>query len=750
MAKKTIKEEIPIIPTEPIKISIEEFLHENGLSYAHYVLTQRALLGSAGLKPVDSRILYGMKEMNLKPGSTKAKAARISGEVMGKYHPHAASSIEGALARMGQSFNTRVPLIEYQGELGTVPGDSAAAPRYWEATLNSAGYELVRDVDNHACDMIYTETGEYMEPAELPVRWPVGIINGSNGIAVGYACSLPPHNPDEVIDACIAFLENKIKEPEDVLNYIKGPDFPTGGQLMGLDGVKEYMTTGKGTYIVRGKYKIDQLPRGRTQITFYELPYQVSPESVKEAIAKAQSKNGSFKEISEVKELSSGEEGTKLAIYIKSGSNIENVLNELWKKTPCESKQSANITVLLDGVPAPNTTMIELINQFINQKIGSFVKGNSYKAEQLSKQLHKLNGLIAIQVDIDKAINIIRNSKTDTIAKKELEKEFNIDDIQADAILEMKLRQLTQSDKLELMKKAKSIEDELNYIRKCLEDPKTQKKVIIQELQAVKKIISDERRTEILGITNEELANNAKEQAKQERTLQKDIECYINFKDNQVWKTTAETKDSYLKTTSLGQIYSVLSDGNLIPVSVESIPVSSKASVESLVKGAKNSVALISAINPVFIATKEGNGNIIKPPFKEGPFASLLPEDEIISAYELVNVDDFDVAIVSEEAKLLRFPLKSVRQTKQGAGLVKISGLETPIVDVCLIKEFDILVTETPNEIKYTDEEDCPSKSRGGKGYLIHKSKEKINSFYILNDVPKEYITPRSGKGQKK
>lgn len=748
MAKKDIAEDLFINNSNiPEEISIDEFLHQNGLEYAHYVLTDRALISDDGIKPVNRRLLYAMYNMGLKPGGKKTKANRIVGETIGKFHPHGNLSVSAALARMGQTFSLRVPLLDVQGSVGFVTGDSPAADRYWEATLNKAAWELLKEIGNKAAVMVPTEDGEGVEPYKLPITWPIGIINGSQGIAVGYASSMPSHNPNEVMDACIAYLKGKVNNTKQLMKYIKGPDFPTGGELIGVDGVEEYFETGKGSFTVRGKYKINELPRGRYSIEFYELPYQVSAEQVKEAINKGQSneKKPRFKEISEVKDLTDNKSGLKLVIYVKSGSNIHSVLEELWKFTPCQSKFSVNATILLEDKPNPETSMLQMIEQFIQFRTSTFIKKSNYELRKLQKEFHRLSGILKVLVDIDKAIEIIRNAESSEIAQEQLIKHFGIDEEQATSILGMRLRSLTLSDKNELYSKCDSIEESLKHLSSILSSEDLIKKEIIKELQETKKIIGDERKTSITGVTNEDLALAAKEAQRQEKLLLKDVTCDVSvLADNSVVMTLGEEISQLklpikysIQTTSQGTFYVFSKDGDCIEAQVNSLQPNTPVSPTLFGLKDNKFAGITNNVLETLFVTNFGNGNIARNNIKSGKLTTLLPMEEIVFL-QPISDDEYnskEIVLITEDGTISKTAVKNIRKSGFGSGtviimkdaMVKDGTLTTPNLD-------EILVTVSNNEVKLTLESDCPSKNRGGKGYNLHKLKagDKIKSIQTL------------------
>lgn len=742
MSKNEIKEQVDFTEHQkaPIKISVEDFLHTNGLEYSYYVIKDRALISEDGIKPVNRRILYGMHQMKLKPGSKKFKAAYIAGEVAGKYHPHGPSSVEGALARMGQSFNMRIPLLDYQGALGLVSGDTPASSRYWEASLNEAAWELVRDIDENACEMKYTETGQFLEPVNLPIRYPVGIILGTQGIAVGYSSTIPPHNPDEVLNACIAHYKGKLKNPKDVMKYIYGPDFPTGGVVIGSDGVEDYIVKGNGTFTLRGKYVINKLSRGRSEITFNELPYQISPEQIIKEIQNVQQKKGLLKDISEAKDLSDARKGLRLVIYLKSGSNPDILIEDLFKHTSCEVKFSVNNTILLNNKPNQNTSILTMIEQFNQFKKECYIRKTNYKITSLEKDLKKYEGLLSVLLDVDKAIKIIRDSDSAEIANKLLQKTFKIDEEQSNHILSMRLRQLTKADRNEIITKHKTLQEELNNLKNILNDESLLIKEIIKELEQTRKVISDPRRTELSTIKNSEVEELAKEKAKQERLLSKDVECYIHIlEDNTVIKSlSSEVSEDVLvvdsfKTTSLAKPFVIYEDGTLKQITLDSLHLDTPTDLSTIGINVKDFRGFVDTNNfGTFIATNFGNVNITKNKgAKEGRFITLLPLESIIYTKQYNNEEDLIVNMLTPDNKVSRFPITQVRSSGIGSGT--IVGNKLGCVSCYIGTTNDKVFVQSTHKYNISSSYEYPIKNRGGQGVMSFKLDKNESALKVFS-----------------
>lgn len=726
------------------ELTIKEFTDENALPYAYYTILNRALIPEDGLKPVQRRIIYSMFLDGVRNGKMM-KAATIAANTMGRVHPHGNASIEEALARLGQTFVMRVPLIEVQGSVGFLTGDAPASARYWEGSLSEAAVELVKNIKNNSVPMSRNFSDTMDEPVLLPVNWPSGIINGTDGIAVGYASSIPPHNPNEVMDACIARLEGKINNLEDLMQYIKGPDFPTYGEVMGTDGIKEYLETGSGSFIVRGKYTINPLSRGRNEIIFTELPYQVSAGQVMTAIKKAQTDKNKLKDISEAKDLSGMDTGLKLSIYVKAGANPKIVLEDLWKLTPCEQSISVNSTVLINSKPE-RVGMIVLLDQFLTFKEQCFVRSTEFKISELEKEIEKLEGIIAVLLDVDKAIKIIRSSSDEEVASTKLQKTFKINENQAKYILQMQLRTLTKSDRDKTMERANDLKNELTRLNNILDNDDLLKDEIIKELKETKEKIASDRMTSINDITIQDIKEASIEQKKQEKALAKNINCYLTVLCNNHIIKTIDTFDKRLdipidKTIiakSLDNIYLIDKNADVIKYEIPNLPIDTNSPVD--IMGVKNdnlsSVVYDNNIIGVLSVTNKGLVNITKSPIREGVKLVNLEDDEYLVYSAPITQEEYDnkiIMLLAEDGNLAKFKLSTVRLAGQGSGLINGMNNEK-VVGAIISDDSGEIITYSDKSIKLTSIVDIPTTGRGVKGSMLHKPiKEELLTGILLN-----------------
>ena len=726
------------------KSSMKEFMQSDYLPYAHYTIQDRALVGADGLKPVQRRGLWTLWKMGLKASGGTKKANTVYGSTIGDYHPHGPASVSAAMAKLGQWFTSRVRTIEVQGSVGTETGDSPSADRYYEIKLSEAGELLIEDVSNNAAVMIPNYSNEKGKeiPEQFPIKWPYDIINGGKGIAVGYATDMVPHNPTEVMNAVIERMKGNLNTTKKLLSIMKGPDMPTGGQLLGLDGVKEYYETGTGSFIIRGTYEINPLPRGRHEIVFNSLPYQIAPTTIQAEIKKVQTKKNKLKDITEIKNLTDMDTGVKFVIYVKAGANPQLVLEELFNETSLQSRYNVNNVVLIDGKPQV-ATMFDLIDKFIVFREECFERKTKHRLKVISKELLKANSLTSILLDIDKAIEIIRKSEDSDVAKTKLMKHFKIEEEGALYVLSMRLQQLTKQDKLALKNRINNLLEEEKSLKEILSSEENLKKAIISELQTTKKIIGDNRRTVVTDITNEELVELQKNAKKQERLLGKDVECNVVVMPNRTIYKTIEDKVldeklpiSYkLKTTSQGKLFALMKNGKLKEIDVDAILLDNFTEISALgVKPENVSAILPTELNEnekILIVTDFGNVNIFKN--IKDPFIKLILGEEII--YSKVITDDdkiYDLAILSEDGMLAKFPIEKIRESNSGSGTIAGMKVAKKATDATIVKPKDLIVTIGTKTIKVTENDIVPSTNRGVKGSMLHKpiKDEEIINIY--------------------
>lgn len=475
-----------------IKIDINETMKSSYIDYSMSVIVARALPDVRdGFKPVHRRILYGMMELGNTFDKPHKKCARIVGEVLGKYHPHGDSSVYGALVRLAQPWAMRCTLVDGQGNFGSVDGDSPAAMRYTEARLTKAGEAMMDDLYKETVDFQNNFDDSLREPTVMPTRIPNLLVNGASGIAVGMATNIPTHNLGEVIDGCVAYIDNPEITSMELMKYVKAPDFPTGGIICGLDGVKDAYETGKGRIVVRSKVEIES-DVNHDKIVVHEIPYNVNKAELIKKIADLVNEKR-IEGISNVND-ESDREGMRIVIDVKREANANVILNKLYKMTELQSSFSVNTIALVKGRPKL-LTLRDCIKYFVEHRHDVVIRRTIFDKRKAEERAHILKGLIIASDNIDEVVHIIRAAKSPQEAISELMKRFELDDIQAKAIVEMRLRQLTGLEQDKLHAEYDDLMKLINYLNGILNDPELCKKVMKDELLEVKEKWSDERRT---------------------------------------------------------------------------------------------------------------------------------------------------------------------------------------------------------------------------------------------------------------
>ena len=483
-----------------IKINIEEEMKSSYIDYSMSVIVARALPDVRdGLKPVHRRILYGMMELGNTSDKAYKKSARIVGEVLGKYHPHGDSSVYGALVRMAQDWAMRYPLVDGQGNFGSIDGDSAAAMRYTEARLKKLGEDMMTDLYKETVDFTNNFDDTLQEPTVMPTRIPNLLVNGASGIAVGMATNMPTHNLAEVIDACVAYIDNNEIDTDGLMQYVKAPDFPTGGYIYGISGVREAYETGRGRVIMRAKTEIESHPT-HDKIIVNEIPYNVNKRELIEHIASLVNEK-KIEGISYVND-ESDREGMRIVIDVKRDANAGVVLNKLFKMTALQSSFSVNNIALVKGRPKC-LTLKDMIKCFVEHRHEVVIRRTQFELRKAKERAHILEGLIIASDNIDEVVRIIRAAKTPNEAIQNLMNRFELSEIQARAIVEMRLRQLTGLMQDQLHAEYEELMKQIAYLEEILVNDELCKKVIKDELEEVKAKYGDPRRSEIVYASEE-------------------------------------------------------------------------------------------------------------------------------------------------------------------------------------------------------------------------------------------------------
>ena len=485
-----------------VQVNLEEQMKSAYIDYSMSVIVSRALPDVRdGLKPVHRRILYDMSaELNLYSDKPTRKSARIVGDVLGKFHPHGDSSVYEAMVRMAQDWSMRYPLVEGQGNFGSMDGDSPAAMRYTEARMQKITDEVMADIDKETIDWTLNFDDTIKEPSVLTTKIPLLLVNGASGIAVGMATNMAPHNLGEVVDACCAYIDNPECACEELLDYVKGPDFPTGAIIYGYEGVKEALLTGRGRVVMRAKTEIEHTASGRECIVITEIPYMVNKAEMIKKIADLINEK-KIEGISYIND-ESDRQGMRIVIILKQDAVASVVLNTLYKNTPLQSSFAVNNIALVNGRPQL-LNLKELIHHFVEHRHDVIIRRSRYDLQKAEERLHIVNGLLIAQDNIDEVVHIIRSSKTGDEAKARLQERFGLSELQTSAILEMRLRQLTGLQREQLLAEHDELVKTIDYLTAVLQSVDMQMQIIKDELQEMKEKYGDERRSEIVYASEE-------------------------------------------------------------------------------------------------------------------------------------------------------------------------------------------------------------------------------------------------------
>ena len=676
-------------------IELIEELSESFLEYSYSVIYARALPDARdGLKPVQRRIIFQMGEMGLRPDRGHVKSARVSGEVMGKLHPHGDGAIYDAMVRMAQPFTLRVPLIDGHGNFGSLD-DGPAAARYTETRLAPAALLMNEGLDEDTVDFKPNYDAQLSEPEVLPAAFPNLLVNGSAGIAVGMATNMAPHNMREVIAGAIALLNNTKLESADLMKYIPGPDLPTGGIIMGTDGIKEAYETGRGSFKTRARVTIESVSPRKLALVVTELPYLVGPERVIEKI-KDGVNSKKLQGIADVIDLTDRTNGMKLVIELKTGFDPNVVLDLLYRFTPLEESFSINNVSLVEGRPE-TLGLRDMLGVYLAHRVVVTKRRSENRLGKKLARLHLVEGLLKAILSIDEVIKIIRTADEVDEARSNLMKRFTLSEIQAEYILELKLRRLTKFSKLELDTEAKNLAKEIAELQKILSSEKNLKEVVSRELQEVSDKYGDDRRTTISdGITEIKPVSAAKASAIDAQLA--DSPCHIILTaSGQVLRTLepaspgAKRKKhdairNQVSTTTRSDIGFLTSDGVMhrvhasdIPATDGSFDAASSVSVAEFLGLAKNTKVLgafeLDEDTTIALGTQLGHVKRIAgdwAPKSEFEVISLKPGDCLVGA--ALSTDTDELIFITDDAQLLRFQADAVRP--QGRGAAGMAGIK--------------------------------------------------------------------------
>lgn len=678
-----------------VDIDVEQEMQGAFLEYAYSVIYSRALPDARdGLKPVQRRILYTMHDMGLRPDRGHVKCGRIVGEVMGKLHPHGDGAIYDTLVRMAQPFSMRVPLVDGHGNFGSLD-DGPAAYRYTEARLDSSALLMVNGLDEDTVDFVPNYDNQLTQPEVLPAAFPNLLVNGASGIAVGMATNIPPHNLVEVIGAARHLISHPSATLEDLMRFVPGPDLPTGGRIVGLDGVREAYTGGRGTFRTRATTRIEQVTPRRQGIIVTELPYLVGPEKVIDKITdlvKAKKLTG----IADVTDLSDRDKGLRLVIEVKGGFNAEAVLEQLYRLTPMEDSFGINNVALVEGQPR-TLGLRELLEVFVNFRFDVVRRRTTFRRKKASDRLHLVEGLLIAILDIDEVIAVIRASDDTAMARERLMSVFDLTQIQTDYILEMPLRRLTKFSKLELDQEKAELENTIAELTAILEDDAKLRKVVSAELADVAKRFGTPRRTVLL-----ESAGLPAAASKAAPLEVSDDPCRVLLSSTGLLARTSNAEPlpapdparraqhdvlvSCIAATVRGEVAALTNTGRMVRLPVLDMPalpptssapsLSGGAAVTeflSLEKGERVLALTSLATDSAGVALGTARGVVKRvaldyPSNKDSwEVIGLRDGDEVVGAVELPH-EECDLVFVTSDAQLLRFGADKVRPQGRAAG----------------------------------------------------------------------------------
>ena len=777
MADKDKTEEAGIEGNKVVARTITSEMKDSFIDYAMSVITDRALPDVRdGLKPVHRRILYAMNEIGLSATAKTKKSASVVGEVMGKYHPHGDSSIYEAMVKMAQDFSMRYPLIIGQGNFGSIDGDGAAAMRYTESKMSRIAGEMVKDIDKDTIDFRPNYDGTKSEPVVLPSIAPNLLLNGTLGIAVGMATNIPPHNLGEVVDATIHLADNPEAATEDLLEFIKGPDFPTGGVIFNEKDIHHAYATGRGGVVVRGVAEITESKSGQSQIVITEIPYRVNKaEGLLEKIADLVRD----KKIEGIKGLR--DESTKdirVVVELKQGSQPQKILNSLYKHTQLEETFHFNLVALVDGVPQ-TLSLKSFLSEFLKHREVVVIRRTKFDLSQAEAREHILLGLKKALDHIDQIIKLIRASKTVDDARASLMKEFKFSELQANAILEMRLQKLAGLERQKIEDELKEVQALIKELKDLLASPKKILKVIKDELIALKEKYGDDRRTKVIKgpvktlsvedmVPEEENAlvltaggyikrTNPDEYKRQKRGGVGVVDLDTKEEDFVTSFLTASTHADLLFFTDKGKAYQIkmydIPEGRRATRGksiMNFISLSDDEKVTSILAMPKNAKDLVGSL---FLVTKDGvTKKVSAKSFHDvrssGIIAIKLSSGDRLISAGLVEKND-DISIVTKEGQSIRFKETGVREMGRAAGgvrAIKLAGKDE-VIGAHVIKsgwkDAHLLVISANGYGKRTELSEYKVQGRGGSGILTSKVTDKTGKVIgsqVVNGEEEEVI----------
>ncbi|MEJ5351656.1 MAG: DNA gyrase subunit A [Melioribacteraceae bacterium] len=746
-----------------IPVSLEEEMKSSYIDYAMSVIVARALPDVRdGLKPVHRRVLFGMHELGLAYNKPYKKSARIVGEVLGKYHPHGDSAVYDTMVRMVQDFSLRYPLIDGQGNFGSIDGDSPAAMRYTEARLAKIADEMLRDLDKNTVDFVPNFDDTLQEPSVLPSYLPNLLVNGSSGIAVGMATNIPPHNLNEVVDGLVALIDNPKMKPEDLMKYVKAPDFPTGGIIYGYDGVREAYLTGRGRIILRAKANIETLKNDRENIVITEIPYQVNKAALIEKIAELVRDN-KVDGIANIRD-ESDRDGLRIVIEMKRDGQPAVTLNQLFKHTQMQVTFGVIMLALVNGVPKV-LTLQQMMQHFLDHRMNVLIRRTKFDLDAAERRAHILEGYIIALDNIDAVIETIKKSRDVETAKHNLMRKFKLSEIQAKAILDMRLQRLTGLERKKIEDEYKETIKLIERLKGILESEKKRKQIIKEELIQLKEKYGDERRTEIIYdfkefslediIAEEDVVVTISHQGFIKRFP---VSGYRRQARGGKGVTGAGTKDEdfieHMFIASTHHYIMFFTDkGKCYWLKVHEIPEGGRAakgrSILNLIEKDKDekitafvTVKEFSDDKYVVMVTEKGTikktvlsaySNIRRGGINA---INLVPGDRLIEAK--LSDGNNDIIIGTRNGMAIRFNEKDVRdmgRTATGVRGIKL-GKNDAVIGMIVVRNASTLLVVTEKGFgKRSEIEEYRLTKRGGKGVITVKTSEKNGKLIAMKEV---------------
>ena len=747
---------------------IVDEMQESYLSYAMSVIISRALPDVRdGLKPVHRRVLYGAAEIGAQWNRKHKKSARIVGEVIGKYHPHGDQSIYDSLVRMAQPWSLRYMLIDGQGNFGSVDGDGAAAMRYTEAKMSKIASEMLKDIEKETVQHQPNFDDSLNEPVVLPTQIPNLLMNGSEGIAVGMATKIPPHNLSELVSGLVALLENQEISNEEIFEeHIKGPDFPTAGYIMGIDGIKSAYTTGRGRVVMRGKASIEEKENGKEVIIITELPYQVNKANLVEKIADLV-RDKKLEGISDLRD-ESDKDGMRVVIECKRDAIAEIILNNLYKLTQLQDTFGIIMLAIVNGVPKV-MKIKEILNEFLIFRREVILKRTAFDLKEAEARAHILEGLKKALENIEEVIELIKSSKSPNEAKEKLIAKFKFTEIQTKAILDMRLQKLTSLETDKLIEEYNELQKQIIYFNDILNNKSTQDKIIKEELVAVDEKYGDERKTEIIPISGDLTIEDMI--ADEDMVVTISHNGYIKRLPVATWKTQnrggkgmkgANTKqDDFVEHLFIASTHNTMmfftNSGKCYWLKVHQIPQASRTSqgraIVNLIGCDPNekisafvSVKEFDENHHIVMCTKKGlikRTNIMhySKPRKGGVYAIDINEgDELIQSK--ITEGDQDIILASNNGKSIRFnenQIKATGRKTKGVRGIRMSFDDDFVIGMLTVRrEGQVLVVSSNGFGKRSDLQEYREQKRGGKGVFTLKANQKTGKLVSIMEVVDE------------